>query len=767
MAKQGRKNVGGVSFDVNADMSQVDNALNALPKRAARSMQDALKALQAALARNKLDMKSVLASNPNDVLNIAVLKQAQDGLKAKIDLVSKSITDQGKAIQDAARQAQAAKQAQADGQNAAKAAAAAAKQAAQDQAKAARDAAAATKQAAREAAAEAKKLNQQQISDAKKLAREQAASARQAARDQAKSAREAAAAVRQATRQQAASAKQAARDQAKAAREAAKALKDAQNEASGAGHRIQIFAQSLDDLQYVPEQGLRPILNNLTQIAPIAAIVGIAAQLLYTHWDKLLNLFGSGKSKVASQAEEMERLASATRKTVEESKKLNQYEKTKDGYDTIRNTTSTDQDEQSSAVEAAIKERGGDAVLDALGGLDAFKKESNVNLDRKAMRKVMQDRLDASSKSAQEIGPVEQAQNIEIDEALKDTKKFEEYFLKFRGALRPEDLKRDASQLREAGKEVAGIELEKAKNDPEALRALLAKIGPEAGKLPAGLFGELENALPENRKAQAEIDAAGEAQSAKLKEEAKTRDEGLKASFDSLKSGLERGMRERGEFATTEAAVQASLDRMGGVSEPGWSKKLTEELNTSGSRELAAKALEMGVSQPEAQGRIEADIKAKAAEKARQDKEQFDQSTLDAAGKAAPGLGDYLSKVFTEGMAQGIDPSMMRDELSNQAVGRMVAGGMGDDQARRAAQLMLAEAENEGREAYATGGVERKAFQSERIDLETLGTRLLTGSGQDDPGKQQVEWLTKVFGKTEEQVRLLRQIASGTPATLG
>lgn len=46
--------------------------------------------------------------------------------------------------------------------------------------------------------------------------------------------------------------------------------------ASSAGYRLQVLGQGLDDLQYVGEMGLRPIIGNLMQISPAVGIVAIA-----------------------------------------------------------------------------------------------------------------------------------------------------------------------------------------------------------------------------------------------------------------------------------------------------------------------------------------------------------------------------------------------------------------------------------------------------------------------------------------------------------
>jgi hypothetical protein len=47
------------------------------------------------------------------------------------------------------------------------------------------------------------------------------------------------------------------------------------------------LGHTLDDLQYVGEQGLRPIINNLMQIHPAVGVAAIAIDQLIKHWEDL------------------------------------------------------------------------------------------------------------------------------------------------------------------------------------------------------------------------------------------------------------------------------------------------------------------------------------------------------------------------------------------------------------------------------------------------------------------------------------------------
>src|SRR5947199_207999 len=95
-----------------------------------------------------------------------------------------------------------------------------------------------------------------------------------------------------------------ARDYAQEVGNLQRELKGLEKSAGMSGHKIMQLGQTMDDLQYVGEQGLRPIINNVMQLSPLLGMAMIAAQLLYTQWDNLVGLFGQGHVK--TQAEEME-----------------------------------------------------------------------------------------------------------------------------------------------------------------------------------------------------------------------------------------------------------------------------------------------------------------------------------------------------------------------------------------------------------------------------------------------------------------------------
>lgn len=127
-----------------------------------------------------------------------------------------------------------------------------------------------------------------------------------------------------------------------------------------ASNKLMVMGQTFDDLQYVGEQGLRPILNNVMQISPAVGIALIAGNLLYTQWDNIASLFGGGHVK--TQAEELEELAKKTSLAADEAERLGRAQRQEKGVKELRDLRPKAEKEQDDRVKAAIAEAGGENV---------------------------------------------------------------------------------------------------------------------------------------------------------------------------------------------------------------------------------------------------------------------------------------------------------------------------------------------------------------------------------------------------------------------
>jgi hypothetical protein len=131
-------------------------------------------------------------------------------------------------------------------------------------------------------------------------------------------------------------------------------LKAAESGSGLAAHKVMQLGQTLDDLQYVGEQGLRPIINNIMQMSPALGIAMIGFQLLWTHADKLSNLFAQGETK--TEAERMKELGEKTEKTADEMERLSKYQRERKNIQEQETSPTNQQSAQSKKVNEALIE---------------------------------------------------------------------------------------------------------------------------------------------------------------------------------------------------------------------------------------------------------------------------------------------------------------------------------------------------------------------------------------------------------------------------
>jgi hypothetical protein len=149
-------------------------------------------------------------------------------------------------------------------------------------------------------------------------------------------------------------------------------------EKSKGAYRLMLAGQFLDDLQYVQEMGVRPILNNLMQISPVLGIVGIAIDQVVRHWG---DFFGAAK-KALTPVEQME---AAVKKLESKNpkfgwdlseldlakKKLDELKEREETITRLRKGRSKAEEERGASVEEAVAQSGGlDKVVEGFMGAD-------------------------------------------------------------------------------------------------------------------------------------------------------------------------------------------------------------------------------------------------------------------------------------------------------------------------------------------------------------------------------------------------------------
>jgi len=147
-------------------------------------------------------------------------------------------------------------------------------------------------------------------------------------------------------------------------------LKAAEKQVSEAGGKFAAMSQGLVQLGYAADDaqyGMKGLANNIQPLlmslglgAGLAGIIGIvvtATVVLTEKWDRLMSAMGMGRAK--TQAEEMDELAKATERTVEQTARLEDYQRRQAAADSLKGGRPKAQAEQEQATREAINEAGG------------------------------------------------------------------------------------------------------------------------------------------------------------------------------------------------------------------------------------------------------------------------------------------------------------------------------------------------------------------------------------------------------------------------
>jgi DNA-binding ferritin-like protein len=308
-----------------------------------------------------------------------------------------------------------------------------------------------------------------------------------------------------------------------------------------AGSGIQRFGYFLDDLQYVGEQGLRPILNNLMQIAPALGIVTLAGDQLIRQMgglDAVMTKMGLS-SPLTTEAERMEALGNQTHRTAEEQKKLNEYKQEAQRIDAMMAGKSTQERATAAAVAGAIAEADPNAVVRGLiqnrggaEGLLAKDEKAAALADLQARRAALQGQLERGELTDQELmslGAVGAAPGVREQKLASVRQSRMEAIVKL--LEEEETLRRE--MLGRQKKEVQRLMI-RAQEDPAAL---LAEVEKNPGRFPPGFADALRAATPAalEAQAQARLEAQG-ARQGRLIEQEMERD--ARARADGIKRAL-------------------------------------------------------------------------------------------------------------------------------------------------------------------------------------------------------------------------------------
>lgn len=283
---------------------------------------------------------------------------------------------------------------------------------------------------------------------------------------------------------------------------AGRAGKSIQQSSMSGAMGLMVLSQTIDDTQY----GFRAIVNNIPQMGmalgsmfgmsseaamkfgAVAGIVAVAINVLITHWDDLLDLMGLGK--VLTEAEAMDKLAKATRRTADEQERLNRFKREQKVIEEMGPKRSSGEEK----TEAAVKD-----LLADFGDKDA------TGFDRIAGNL-------AKSRIAQGRG---EKMTDEERAAIGDAKKGAEpgrvdrFVDPIFGALNRwsggivGDMRSRATKQKEINQRVEDANVERAKKDvagamldPLKRQELIAEMRMNPGAFPPGAADELARISP-------------------------------------------------------------------------------------------------------------------------------------------------------------------------------------------------------------------------------------------------------------------------------
>lgn len=425
----------------------------------------------------------------------------------------------------------------------------------------------------------------------------------------------------------------------------------------GGAMGLLMLSQAIDDVQY----GFRAIVNNIPQLGmaaasafgmgteaamkfgAVAGIVAVAINVLITHWDDLLDVMGLGR--ILTEAEAMDKLAKATRRTADEQERLNRFKREQKVIEELGTKRSSGEEK----TEAEVKN-----LLADFGDKDA------TGFDRIAGSL-------AASRAAQGRGEkMTDEEKASIGDAKKGAEpgRIDRFVDPIFGALNRwsggivGDFRSRATRQQEINRRVEDANVERAKKDvagavldPLKRKELVAEMRKNPGAFPMGAANKLEAIFP--AKSAAEIEAEKEdpdvartnefniAAARKAREERAAEDSRLAGAMTN--SVGQRYLNSPGmDESTMQGEVKKAMQKAGMAAKDiaeavaGTAKKLRENLDKA----VKDRALDRGISEGEARGQL-----AKEAQK-------LDDKQAGAPKSEVMSTGAYLNKLLVASLSK-------------------------------------------------------------------------------------------------------------------
>jgi hypothetical protein len=464
--------------------------------------------------------------------------------------------------------------------------------------------------------------------------------------------------------------------------------------AASGSYRLLQLGNTLDDLQYVGEQGLRPILNNIMQISPVAGIALIAIDQIYRHWDDLTGLFGddSGFRRAFESIGSLKEHVAALHAEIEKRPRVGTVEALEGAEDELRKRRKDEEsakrmEKHETPEQKDAKERIEDVVSEFGGSLDEMaRKLGRANFKREGA---------AAS----------------LDEADQAT--YASSRAKLAEAPNPAD-ENDAVRRNQAEAAVASLE-EKARAKAIAnAKALIMRApnDPNTAKLLAGLYrqidanvadaleGKLKTVKEKKKEAEASKKGAGKDEARDAKDAA-GHSKMVGAYADKLVEAEDAGATPDQARAAAEEEIRAKLVEVGEA--PGRAKAIAPRLAKQAAGAVDQKvgkllAADKAGSRAEAIEQLQREAEAKLEKEANDaDLMRWDaeQAEMDAghrryirARKAAIARAKAPARAIAKGKLGDRELAAPGSVSERDIEANLVAGGMEPDKAKaRAADV--------------------------------------------------------------------------------
>jgi hypothetical protein len=512
--------------------------------------------------------------------------------------------------------------------------------------------------------------------------------------------------------------------------------------ASAFGHKLMVVGQTLDDLQYVGQMGIRPIIGNLMQFSAALGIVLIVGNLVYSNWDKLMSLFGTGK--VRTEAEEMEELARKTKLTAEETARLTRYKKEQASIEAIRGDSDA-KSESVRAFEELVRNQN---------------TESDSLAERLARRRIEGGKVNAylteEEQRALQTGVRSKGKLFGLfDQGLEDVDAGElRNTALARARERAErDIGRAAHDL--AARERLAKELQNI--DPDLARKLRSTT-PEALAKKKRDEEETKKYKEKMEEAEREAQEHNEAVTRRREEEISriTSAAGRRLLREELEASEQFGEEnyDAGEFRRRkireieQRLVDTGKDR-------GEARLLAttavDRMMTESRRQVTERAMAEGISEEEARARMLDEAQVTEADRKRREAE-------DVARSKIVGLDDRLRDELLLARGTGADRKQSEAAVAERLVVELKRQGISEEEARLIAPDMVREASRRlEEEAFTVGRRTDQAKAPELLAADAMLRSVQQAVGSSDPQKQQVELLRKLYETSLRQEELIRQ----------